>query len=349
MSSKKSPRLQPRDAASWFVRHFEGETNQREQAAFNHQLENDAELEQDYGRCDLAVSLLEELRDDEDLAPAFGNAAFLARRYRSARQRRRVLTGVAAAIVVSLISTFAAILIAPTNEPMVYATTVGEQRTIVLPDQSLVRLNTDSHMIVDYKDTERRIRLEQGEAIFDVKRDPTRPFKVLAANGIAVAVGTKFNVLAQRNRATVTVIEGKVQVIPAGQLGPALHRIAAIQQPTLTQGETVTYEDSGKIDEVSVGNTERIEAWQEGKLAFSNMRLEDAVAEHNRYTALKIVIGDDALNAKLVSGVLRIGDTTSLIFLLEQTLDVRATRRGNQIVLVPVGTTSAAKKRTPMG
>jgi transmembrane sensor len=94
----------------------------------------------------------------------------------------------------------------------IYATRVGELKTIVLNDQSTVRLNTNSLVEVDYRPNERRIRLVKGEALFDVAKDPRRRFVVHASDNTVRAVGTRFSVRLLRDQFEVVVSEGVVEL-----------------------------------------------------------------------------------------------------------------------------------------
>jgi len=77
----------------------------------------------------------------------------------------------------------------------VYSTGVGERRTLTLADGSVVTLDARSRIQVKYRDRERLIDLDQGQARFDVAKDPARPFRVSAAGRETVlAFGTQFNV-----------------------------------------------------------------------------------------------------------------------------------------------------------
>lgn len=92
-----------------------------------------------------------------------------------------------------------------------YAAAVGEQRELELPDGSVIYLNTNSQVQVDYTDTTRNILLLQGEAHFDVAKNPERSFNVYAGGGLVQAIGTAFTVFFKDDEAIdVTVTEGKV-------------------------------------------------------------------------------------------------------------------------------------------
>jgi len=93
-----------------------------------------------------------------------------------------------------------------------YSTGVGEQRSIVLNDGSTVELNSRSRLRVRFSDAERDIDLIEGQALFQVAKNPLRPF-VVSADGTHVrAVGTQFDVYRKTSATVVTVVEGKVEV-----------------------------------------------------------------------------------------------------------------------------------------
>jgi transmembrane sensor len=93
-----------------------------------------------------------------------------------------------------------------------YVTAVGQQKTVTLADDSVIQLNTNSQVQVDYRQGFRNIRLLQGEAHFDVAKDKSKPFRVYAGSGRVQAVGTAFNVYLKGSDIDVFVTEGRVAV-----------------------------------------------------------------------------------------------------------------------------------------
>ena len=59
-----------------------------------------------------------------------------------------------------------------------FNTATGEQRRVVLQDGSTVHLNTNSTATVRLKNDKRYVKLESGEAYFNVSADVERPFVV---------------------------------------------------------------------------------------------------------------------------------------------------------------------------
>jgi transmembrane sensor len=99
----------------------------------------------------------------------------------------------------------------------VYATALGEQRSIQFEDGSTVELNSRSRIRVKYSKQERDIELIEGQALFHVAHDTSRPFIVAVGATRVRAVGTQFDVYKKSNGTVVTVVEGRVAVYSAAQ------------------------------------------------------------------------------------------------------------------------------------
>jgi transmembrane sensor len=93
-----------------------------------------------------------------------------------------------------------------------YSTAVGEQRSILLPDGSIIDLNALSKVRIHFAAKERHIDLLEGQALFRVAKDRTRPFIVAANDTLVRAVGTQFDINQRKRDLIVTVVEGTVAV-----------------------------------------------------------------------------------------------------------------------------------------
>jgi transmembrane sensor len=96
-----------------------------------------------------------------------------------------------------------------------YSTAVGVLSTIPLPDGSRVILNTATSVRVSFSEAERRIRMDEGEAFFDVAKDETRPFTVYAGSHQVVVLGTQFGVRLSHDDVDVVVTRGCVGIASA--------------------------------------------------------------------------------------------------------------------------------------
>lgn len=93
-----------------------------------------------------------------------------------------------------------------------YTTDAAEQRTVTLEDGSRIELNARSRVRVSYSSSARRVELLDGQALFQVAKDATRPFLVDSGDATIRAVGTQFDVYRKDEDTTVTVVEGRVAV-----------------------------------------------------------------------------------------------------------------------------------------
>ena len=89
----------------------------------------------------------------------------------------------------------------------------GERHITRLDDGSTIHLNALSRLQVRMGQERREFVLEQGEALFDVARDPSRPFVVMAGSSKSTALGTQFSVRMRDDVTRVTVLEGTVSVL----------------------------------------------------------------------------------------------------------------------------------------
>lgn len=219
-------------------------------------------------------------------------------------------------------------------------TQVGDMQKLVLPDGSVVRLNTNSAVEVSYVVAERRVRLVRGEAYFIVAKDKARPFWVQAGPLAVRAVGTEFNVRLGADRVNVLVTEGKVRVVEDQSPVPAPHPESA--GSVLTQGQLAQISlaaDSAQatspvvISLVEPRQMKNIVAWQEGRLTFFEIPLAEVVAEFNRYNAHRIVIEDPVLAARLFGGSFASHRVEPLLEVLEQSFGVVSEKRGGETVL----------------
>jgi transmembrane sensor len=100
----------------------------------------------------------------------------------------------------------------------IYATALGEQRSIQFADGSTVELNSRSKIRVKYSKQERDVDLLEGQTLFHVAHDASRPFIVAVGATRVRAVGTQFDVYKKSNGTVVTVVEGRVAVYSATQV-----------------------------------------------------------------------------------------------------------------------------------
>lgn len=213
------------------------------------------------------------------------------------------------------------------SRPPVHATQAGEREVVVLDDGTRVSLNTNSRIAILYSSDERRVRLDRGEAMFEVTRNPARPFTVLAGNERIRALGTIFIVRRDGDdRTAVTLIEGLIEVSEHVEARPPA-RIALLSPG---QRVTVTAAAGAALDRPSI---EAVTAWRRGEVMFEDATLLEAAEELNRYGADRLVVADPTLADLRISGVFSTDDLGEAAQAIAQLHGLRIQRQGSDLRL----------------
>ena len=197
-----------------------------------------------------------------------------------------------------------------------FSTHTGQVSRVTLPDGTQAVLDTETAIKVRYTARERRVELLRGRAWFDVRHAPARPFEVAAGGGEIHDVGTAFVV--RRNGETVTtdVERGVVDILAHGQL----RRLVAGQEGgwsarALTAG-TAPFDPGRAL------------GWRQDRLVFDHQSLADVLKEIARYRGGLIVLADQKLARRPVSGVFYISQ-------IDKALDGLAANQKLTVVRLP--------------
>jgi transmembrane sensor len=204
-----------------------------------------------------------------------------------------------------------------------YSTPVGAVASVPMTDGSTIWMNTDSEVRVALNDHERRVRLDQGEAFFQVAKDASRPFIVGVDDTRVIAVGTAFSVRRNGDEVWVAVTEGEVKIESKDR--------AAV--PVLAGNLARTGRDRITLQPQAAADLEAALSWRTGFLVFRETPLAVAAAEFNRYNVRKIVIADDSVGSIRLSGKFRATQHDAFIRLLEAGFPVRVQQAGDQVIL----------------
>lgn len=206
--------------------------------------------------------------------------------------RREFMAGGALAAGIGAVA-----ILVPVLGAQQYATAKGEVRSVPLADGSVIWLNTDSKVRVDYSDTHRGVLLVAGEALFDVAKDPSRPFVVRADEMNVRAVGTSFSVSRLAGQPIeVLVREG---IVDMGR------RSASSAPVRLAAGVRAVAAGAGPVQVSRPGDDAvlRSLSWSKGLLDFDGTTLTEAVATFARYSDQHIVIDDPEIARRSVTGL----------------------------------------------
>jgi transmembrane sensor len=233
---------------------------------------------------------------------------------RPTRRKFLLMTGSAVAASAAAILAFSLM-----PQGTLYESELGQVRVVSLDDGSVITLNTNSRVRVNYTSDRRLISLEEGEALFDVAKNAARPFIVTAAGTWVRAVGTSF--IVRKLEATpveVLVREGVVEVKRAPAVAPV--RMAAnmrfVSSSSAAPAQPVVM-PSGELN--------REIAWKSGRIAFEGDTLESAAETFARYSDTKIVIDDPSVRQEQITGLFDSSDPIGFARAVALSLNLKAT------------------------
>ena len=242
--------------------------------------------------------------------------------------KRWVMYATAAAFLVSIILLYPFVAddaknketasVSPINEIIINP---GSRTKIQLPDGSQVWVNSGSSLTYEdnFKGSTREVHLD-GEAYFDVVKDPSRPF-IVHTTGIDIKVlGTAFNVKAYKMEPVIeaTLIHGSIEVInknrpgsPGVMLKPH-EKLVYNKYPVTDQRdqradivvpESDAYSITIKPLNNNIADSDIVEtAWVYNKLVFEDERFETLALKMERWYNLKISFENEKLKDYRISG-----------------------------------------------
>ncbi len=201
----------------------------------------------------------------------------------------------ASVCAVFLVFTF--INVSPQHELSSFQTAFGEQKTVELSEGSVLTLNAGSNVSVSLASAgSREVTLKSGEVFFDVAHDSERPFTIKTDEGYIVVLGTKFSVRKSDGKTQITVVEGRVGLLPGdsewrGQESAVV--LTANQQMEL----------DALISEPTVVDTSKALSWRRGQLQFDGDTLLTVIARLNDYYNSSLSLANKELESKRVVAV----------------------------------------------
>jgi len=317
-------------------RYLSGESSPEEQLAIRHWLEADQSR----------LAHLDRIRDAWDLAakrtaPSFDIGAMrhnlgvrtggahraIGRRVSlsSASGRRWLIpmavVSIAAAAIVVLVVPFDRSSNVARSAPLEWKeiTTVrGQKADIYLSDGSHVQLAPESRLrfTSPLADKARDVHLE-GRALFEVRHDPLRPFRVRTALGVAEDLGTRFDVRQYPGDTTLKVVVAEGLVAMHGE--------------TLTAGHAGILTASGKMGVQKGVDVNREIGWSNGRLSFDAIPLREAIRELRRYYDFEFVVADSVAAARRLTASFDTEAPSEVVNVIALSLELRHELHGKTI------------------
>ena len=213
------------------------------------------------------------------------------------------------------------------TEYVVYQTSYGETRQIVLPDQSVVVLNANSSLKTrsNWQSVAKRELWLNGEAFFKVQEisDQSFPaeFLVHTDNDVDIEVlGTEFNVNHRHQKSEVVLASGKVKIS------------SAIESLLMNPGEAITYSNQSKKFQKSSVHSDQYKSWTSNQLVFEDTPIDDIQQKMNDLFGLQLVFNDLNSEDKKFTGSAPYENLEILYVSIARTFDLNYQKKENQIV-----------------
>lgn len=330
-------------AAQWYARLHAPDCSEAERDAFKAWLRGSHERENAYRSvidADSLVSsqLASDPRMQAMLSDALGDSANTSTNKNVPEyevQSRRAVFRYAAAAAVIVIGIALSLSVGgvrgtveddPTEH---YANNELIKQRIVLSDGSVVYLDAGSKLAVTMRAGERRIDMGAGRALFEVAHDKSRPFSVNSAGVQVVALGTQFQVevIPAEKSVNVALVEGSVAVTNSAA--------ADTWREVLKPGQELIVDNLLARHQVVSVNADAVTSWSKGYLVFDGVPLHKVLDEINRYSKVKVLLGDGSIASVPIAGnFIAGGDTDAFVETLTTVLPLRSTRTGaNEIAL----------------
>jgi len=161
---------------------------------------------------------------------------------------------------------------APKSE-LVFTTLRGEQKTLVLPDSSVVVLNASSRLTInrDFNKNKRIVTLS-GEGYFQIKHDVTKPFLVTTGHIQTQVLGTEFNVHAYPNEDNYKIAVASGCVSVSENTGTPR---AAVLGKMLTRNLMLTYNQKTHQHFIENADADKLSGWQHGAIYFEDASIAE--------------------------------------------------------------------------
>lgn len=203
-----------------------------------------------------------------------------------------------------------------------------------LPDGSVVELNATGEIDREFTDTLRTVRLIAGTALFTVKKDPARPFVVMAGEVAVQAVGTEFCVQLDPKHADVLVTEGRVKVArtktPAGAKEPPAALVSAEQHVIVPRDAPAA---TLQVQSVPPQAMSAALSWRNQRVEFTDAPLKEVVPLFNQRNKQQLDLEEKAADVR-VSGIAWLDDPESFSRLVAASAGLVAVPQSNGSIML---------------
>ncbi|MFV0266428.1 MAG: FecR family protein [Draconibacterium sp.] len=179
-----------------------------------------------------------------------------------------------------------------------FITENGQRSKVILPDSSIVWLNSGTTLSYPSDFSEHRKVSLNGQAFFQVYHNENSPFLVCANDLIVKVLGTKFDVDAYPENGEIAVVleSGKVELA---------HVNFESFNYTMQPGEQATYNITDNALTLNYVDAAIYSSWKDGKLIFRNESMKNVVAKLRRWYNIDIEVADEEVFNSIFSGTIQ--------------------------------------------
>lgn len=218
----------------------------------------------------------------------------------------------------------------PTIATVVKENASGLKSTIILPDGSKVKLNSESRLTYPevFSGDQRVVHLS-GEAYFEVEKDEQRPFSVISGDIKTTALGTAFNVKAWQDQEIVQVAlaEGKVSI---GKVADN----STNDQYYLDPGQKIIH--SANSGEFQINSFDPVQefGWKEGIIVFHQATLDEFVNKLSRWFGVEFEVQGALSTQWSIDGRFENESLEEIMESLSFTYKINYEIKNNQVILI---------------
>ena len=204
----------------------------------------------------------------------------------------------------------------------------GGEFKIMLDDSTVVWLNADTRLY--YPETfaagERRVKIS-GEAYFEVRKDPSRPFYVESEGQEVRVYGTRFNIRAYADdSATYTTLESGSIAITPGR--------GSSSEMFIRPGSQAILDRSDVSLEIKTVNSDIVTSWRNGYFVFENQTLLNIMRDLSRWYNFDFEIESEELENEIFMGSFpRDTDFPTAITILQNCGEIAFAVTGGKVIV----------------
>jgi len=170
----------------------------------------------------------------------------------------------------------------------------GQRSKVILPDSSIVWLNSDTKLSYNYSSKNKRVVTLKGQGFFSVAHNEKRPFIVTCGDIKVNVLGTKFDVSAYPgdDKISVALQSGKV----------LLNDDRRTLDLKLTSGEVADYNVKERKVNIHKESVKELTSWKNGELRFKNEPMKLVIKKLERWYNIEIEVKDPEVYKSVFTG-----------------------------------------------